>query len=125
MNAREAQRPARELLNAATPRPWFIACRHSEVLGDVLDDVWIWGPDGDDATQIIPAATARADGDTHPNDRLIVAAVNEYEALLDLEENLRGYLRTLEMPAADYANADYNLRVSEALARLDALRSSQ
>lgn len=90
---------ARDLLANATPRPWC----------DCLSD-GIYTTEDEDGLFIIGAAYAPCDQE------LIVQAVNEYEALLDIADLLAKFYNGI-FPG-------YITEVRAALARLASLRSS-
>lgn len=105
---------ARDLLAAASPRPWF-----------VVGLPWNQGEPWINAETEDPHggryvcefdSDSIADMDQHNLDAdaaLIVTAVNEYEPLLDIEHEVRQI----------WKDDAYPLRIARALGRLEALRS--
>jgi hypothetical protein len=85
---------ARDLLAGATPRPWRLSAQSS--IDSASRPAWSIADAGD------------------PDRALIVAAVNEYEALLDLEECWRAFLADDQIETT---------ALEGHLARLDAVRS--
>lgn len=104
---------SRDLLAAATPRPWFSTSKTAVN----------WQADIFAETGCVAQYASVADAKT------IVAAVNEYEALLDLRHDVA---RLAAFHAAVYARRttksaqieDFLGDIATALARLDAIRAS-
>lgn len=96
---------ARDLLAAATPTPWSWNADAWAIVGPHDQDAIVGGPD---ETLIFSA----------PNLGLAIRAVNEYEALLDIEDGVKALLSGVPLPADPLVDLVLGL-----LARLDAVRS--
>lgn len=108
----------RDLLASATPRPWPEA-----VQAVYDDDSGPWSIEG-----VID--TGGYDGwfqggvETGPDAALIVAAVNEYEALLDIAEAVEGFRLSLLRGSPRWLDTTAGIALDAALARLDSVRSA-
>lgn len=97
---------SRELLANATPRPWT----HS--YGSMTE---VWG-------HVFSGGVTYDEADAH----LIVAAVNEYEALLGIATLADNWMRmgASDNPAPIRSLGEIAIDFKNALARLDAIRSA-
>jgi len=119
----------RDLLAAATPRPWAVTGndnRYGSVASTVPAAVEAfcarWPDHG--RGDIAAYGGALIGESIQPADHaLIVAAVNEYEALLDIAEAAAGHLTYHEGDDPDNRSRTGN-KVADALARLDTLRDA-
>jgi hypothetical protein len=109
------------LLAAATPRPWVVTEydadgeHYEEVRPAARDAIIVFG----EGCYLPPTEAA--------NLRLVVAAVNEYEAHLDGEDLLRGvldYFRGHDLERQDGRSSPVIPKIEDVLARLDAARSA-
>ena len=105
----------RDLLAAATPRPWLSVRPYGGVVS-VDPDTIARDTDKRGADHVEAYGGALVCESASAADKaLIVQAVNEYEALLALEASLRA--------VAGYLTGAYAAHANETLARLDEIRS--
>jgi hypothetical protein len=103
---------ARELLAAATPRPWHVENDHA------------LGPDvmAEDGTVIaVDIESGESKRTDLANAELIVRAVNEYEALLTIADAAR-YVQTIWDKSPTASRTSEELQLDDALAKLDEVR---